>query len=57
MRAVDLSGASRVLVTHGFSDIVARLLRHRGLNADVLQTRFVGEASPDDTDSDDEAGP
>jgi len=35
---------------------VARLLRDRGLDADVLQTRFIGEASPDDTDSgDDEA--
>ena len=52
MRAVDLSGASRVLVTHGFSDVVARLLRERGLDADVLQTRFVGEAAPDDAGAD-----
>ena len=56
MRAVDLSGASRVLVTHGFSDVIARLLRDRGLDADVLQTRFVGEASPDDTDRDETGG-
>ena len=48
MRAIDLSGASRVLVTHGFSDVVARVLRERGLAADVLTTRFVGEAAPDD---------
>jgi len=56
MKAVELSGASRVLVTHGFSDVVARLLRERGLAAEVLTTRFVGEAPPDDAASDDDAG-
>ena len=55
MRAIDLSGASRVLVTHGFSDVVARVLRERGLAADVLTTRFVGEAAPDDAAADDPA--
>ena len=55
MRAIDLSGASRVLVTHGFSDVVARVLRERGLAADVLTTRFVGEAAPDDAATDDPA--
>jgi hypothetical protein len=38
-----------VLVTHGFSDSLARVLREtRGLDASVLPTRFAGEAPPDD---------
>jgi putative mRNA 3-end processing factor len=45
--AIDASGARRVLVTHGFADVLARLLRDRGLDAGVLPTRFVGEAAPD----------
>jgi putative mRNA 3-end processing factor len=47
MTAIQASGASRVLVTHGFADALARLLRERGLDAGVLPTRFVGEAAPD----------
>jgi putative mRNA 3-end processing factor len=47
MAAIGASGASRVLVTHGFADALARLLRERGLDAGVLPTRFVGEAAPD----------
>ena len=47
MTAIEASGARRVLVTHGFADVLARLLRERGLDASVLPTRFVGEAAPD----------
>ena len=47
MEAIAASGARRVLVTHGFADSLARLLRERGLDAGVLPTRFVGEAAPD----------
>ena len=48
LAAIDASGARRVLVTHGFSDTLARHLREsRGLEASVLPTRFTGEASPD----------
>ena len=47
MAAIGASGAGRVLVTHGFADALARLLRERGLDAGVLPTRFVGEATPD----------
>jgi len=47
LAAVEASGARRVLVTHGFSDVLARVLRERGLDAEVLPTRFVGEAAPD----------
>jgi putative mRNA 3-end processing factor len=45
--AIEASRARRVLVTHGFTDALARLLRERGLDASVLPTRFVGEAAPD----------
>jgi len=53
MQAVHASGAQRILVTHGFTDIVARLLTERGFNAEVLATRFVGETNPDDSDTHD----
>jgi len=56
LAAVETSGARRVLVTHGFADVLARLLRERGLDAAPLATRFTGEAPPDATtdDTDDE---
>jgi putative mRNA 3-end processing factor len=47
MQAVKASGAQRVLVTHGFTDIVARLLTERGYQAEILPTRFIGEERPD----------
>jgi putative mRNA 3-end processing factor len=53
MAAIGASGARRVLVTHGFADALARLLRERGLDAGVLPTRFVGEAAPDATAEED----
>jgi hypothetical protein len=43
-----------VLVTHGFADPLARLLRERGLDAGVLPTRFVGEAAPDAPSAEDD---
>jgi hypothetical protein len=36
-----------VLVTHGFTDTLTRLLQERGVDAAVLPTRFAGEAAPD----------
>ena len=47
LTAVEASRARRVLVTHGFADVMARLLRERGLDAEPLATRFTGEAPPD----------
>ncbi len=49
MQAVRSSGAQRVLVTHGFTDVIARLLTEQGLRAEILPTRFVGEEPPDDS--------
>ena len=36
-----------MLVTHGFTDTLTRLLQERGVDAAVLPTRFAGEAPPD----------
>lgn len=41
--AIESTGAARVFVTHGFSDIVVRWLRERGLESHVLATRYEGE--------------
>jgi putative mRNA 3-end processing factor len=37
------TGATRVLVTHGWSDALARLLAERGLESGTIATRFEGE--------------
>ncbi len=49
--AIAATGARRVLVTHGFTEPLARLLRERGLDATPLATRFTGEAAPDAADA------
>jgi putative mRNA 3-end processing factor len=41
---IDETGASRVLVTHGWSDVFARFLAERGLETGTLRTAFEGEA-------------
>ena len=41
--AIEATGAERVLVTHGFTGPVVRWLRDKGLQADVLATRYEGE--------------
>lgn len=43
LRTVRESGARRVLVTHGYTGVLARYLREQGLDAASLPTRFVGE--------------
>ncbi len=48
--AIDASRAERVLVTHGFADVLARYLRERGRDARPLVTRFTGEALADGED-------
>lgn len=59
LAAVEASRARRVLVTHGFADVLARFLREKGYDAAPLATRFTGEAPPDaggeeeDRDADD----
>lgn len=49
--AIEASGATRVLVTHGYTSVVVRWLREKGVEADVLPTRYEGES---DTSTDDD---
>jgi len=43
LQVVEATGAEQVWITHGYSDVVARWLVERGLDARVLATRFEGE--------------
>ena len=43
LRTVEDTGARRVLVTHGYSDELARFLAERGMEATALATSFEGE--------------
>jgi putative mRNA 3-end processing factor len=43
LRTIEETGASRVLATHGKTDILVRHLRELGLDADALETAFEGE--------------
>ncbi|HVN52680.1 MAG TPA: ligase-associated DNA damage response exonuclease [Anaerolineaceae bacterium] len=42
-RAVRLTGARRVWVTHGYTNVVARWLEEKGLESQPLETRYTGE--------------
>jgi putative mRNA 3-end processing factor len=44
MRAIEASGAERVIVTHGFEAAMVRHLSGLGLEARALRTEFGGEA-------------
>ncbi|MDG3007228.1 ligase-associated DNA damage response exonuclease [Paludisphaera mucosa] len=46
--AIEATGASRVLVTHGYTSVVVRHLREQGLDAEVLATRYEGEGDAQD---------
>jgi putative mRNA 3-end processing factor len=41
--AIAAAGPERVLLTHGYSAVLARRLRELGLDADPLATRYQGE--------------
>jgi putative mRNA 3-end processing factor len=43
LETIAETGASRVLVTHGWSDALARFLAERGLETGTLRTAFEGE--------------
>jgi len=44
-KAVELSEAENVYVTHGYSDIFSKWLNEKGLNANVVETQYEGELS------------
>lgn len=43
--AIEATGAEDILLTHGFTHTFARYLSDKGLNANVLETLFVGETA------------
>jgi putative mRNA 3-end processing factor len=44
LRTIDETGARRVMVTHGYSEELARFLREHGRVADAVRTTYEGEA-------------
>ena len=43
LKAINYSGAERVICTHGYTDIFAKYLRTQGLDARTEKTQFEGE--------------
>lgn len=54
MQTIDATGAQRVWVTHGYSAVVARWLNDRGIDAQIVATRYEGEGDADAVESTDE---
>jgi putative mRNA 3-end processing factor len=46
--AIKETGASNILVTHGYTHIFSRYLNEQGYNASVVETLFAGDAAPDE---------
>ncbi|MDW8273471.1 MAG: ligase-associated DNA damage response exonuclease [Chitinophagales bacterium] len=45
LSAIEATGAEHVIATHGYTEIIARYLRERGLHAEVAYTEFGSEES------------
>jgi putative mRNA 3-end processing factor len=58
LAAIDATGAGRIWATHGYTRVLARWLRERGLDAQALETRYEGERddAPDESERDAAAG-
>ena len=41
--AIEATGAERIWVTHGYTDVLVRWLREHGFEAKALETRYEGE--------------
>ena len=54
LAAIDATSAERVWATHGYTGVLVRWLRERGLDARAVETRYEGERD-DAADSADEA--
>lgn len=48
MQTIEESEASRVILTHGYTQLVARFLRERGMEADAFETRFKDEGEEEE---------
>lgn len=44
LRTIRETGARKILVTHGYSDVLVRYLKEHGIDADTMETQFRGEA-------------
>ncbi len=44
LRTIKETGAKRVLVTHGYSDVLVRYLREIGVDANTMETQYQGES-------------
>jgi putative mRNA 3-end processing factor len=44
LRTITETGAKKIFVTHGYSDVLVRYLNERGIDADTMETQFSGEA-------------
>ncbi|MEM7391453.1 MAG: ligase-associated DNA damage response exonuclease [Verrucomicrobiota bacterium] len=47
-QAIASTGAERVEVTHGYTEVLVRWLREQGVDASELETRFGGERNEED---------
>ena len=54
LATIAATGASRVLVTHGYREPVVRYLRDRGVNAAAIASRWEGEGDDDPVAASDE---
>jgi putative mRNA 3-end processing factor len=48
-RAIESTGARRILVTHGFTETMVRWLTERGYEAQAIKTEFEGEAGAEES--------
>ncbi len=56
LSAIAATGAERVGVTHGYTAVLVRWLRERGVDAWVVPTRYEGEAAEEAAEQTDAAG-
>ena len=56
-RAIAATGASRVIVTHGYEAVMVRWLQEQGLEAGAFHTEYDDERSDDRSDEQSEAAP
>lgn len=56
LSTIDATGCESVGVTHGYCEPVVRYLTERGMHADVVPTRYVGEVDGSDTAGEQDRG-
>jgi putative mRNA 3-end processing factor len=43
LETIEATGAERILLTHGYTSVVARWLQSQGKHAEIIATRYTGE--------------